>query len=112
MRYVEYHIRVSIKGLLMAADMVRYDRVYAMALVDQQTVELVALQYTPERWRSFTVGVPVSAWGEKELTKAEYSEAVAKAQAFLGGFQAYNTILGIVGKDQHINYLMPVHIEG
>lgn len=112
MNYVEYHIRVSIKGLLQAADMVRHDLVFAMELVDPQTVELAALRYTPERWHSFTVGLPVSAWGEKKLTKAEYEDAMGKAAGFLAGFRAYNTVLGLVGKDEHINYLLPVHIEG
>ncbi len=112
MNRVEYHIRVSVKGLLHAADMVRYDQVFALALVDTQTVEVVALKFTQARWESFLTSERVQIWTEKTLTVKEYQDRVVKAVGFAAGFRGFNTVLEVALHDDYVKYLLPVHIEG
>jgi len=105
-----FKVRVSLKGFLQAADMVRHDHVYGLSFVDEKTVEVLALRYTPDRWRSFNVepqGVV-----ESKVMDRDYQDLWQQSVGFLAALRANRRLMGVVAKDDHLSYLLPLAIEG
>jgi hypothetical protein len=105
-----FKVRVSLKGFLQAADMVRHDHVYGVSFVDEKTVEVLALRYTPDRWRSFNVepqGVT-----ESKVWARDYQDLHQQALGFLAALRVTRRLMEMVEKNEHLSYLWPLAIEG
>jgi len=88
-----YLVTVTKEQLEHASDMLRYDGCYDVRQVDADTLELHLTRFTPERWRSFGVGIPKNVFAHKVQEK-EHRDHRLQADGFTRGVRYAQKRLG------------------